>query len=42
MKNARLAAFEMLYSIIQEGAFSYLTVEDHLSKVEAKDKTLAS
>lgn len=42
MKNARLAAFEMLYSIMQEGAYSNLTVEDYLSKVEAKDKALAS
>lgn len=42
MKNARLAAFEMLYAVMQNGAYSNLTVEGALNDVIPKDKALAS
>lgn len=42
MKNARLAAFEMLYAVMQNGAYSNLTVEGALNDVVPKDKALAS
>lgn len=42
MKNARLSAFDMLYDIIYDGAYSNIVLEKGLKAVESKDKGFVS
>ncbi len=42
MKNGRLAAYEMICSILGNGAYSNLTIEKYLEYVDDKDKSFAS
>ena len=42
MKNSRLSAFDIIYDILKNGAYSNLAVEKGLSDVETKDKAFVS
>lgn len=42
MKNSRLSAFDIIYDILNNGAYSNLAVEKGLSDVETKDKAFVS
>ncbi|MBQ7203643.1 MAG: 16S rRNA (cytosine(967)-C(5))-methyltransferase RsmB [Eubacterium sp.] len=42
MKDARLAAFDLLYSILKDGAYSNIAIDKALCDVSAKDKGLVS
>lgn len=42
MKSARLTAFELLYEILQNGAYSNLTIDSHIKDLSAKDRALAT
>lgn len=42
MKNPRLVAFEALYSILSDNAYSNLTIDKMLSDVDKKDRGLVS
>lgn len=42
MKNSRLTAFDIIYDILKNGAYSNIAVEKGLTEVEAKDKAFVS
>lgn len=42
MKNSRLTAFDIIYDILKNGAYSNIAVEKGLIEVEAKDKAFVS
>ncbi len=42
MKNSRLSAFDIIYDILKNGAYSNLAVEKGLAEVETKDKAFVS
>lgn len=42
MKNSRLTAFDIIYDILKNGAYSNIAVENGLTEVEAKDKAFVS
>lgn len=42
MKNSRLSAFDIIYDILKNGAYSNIAVENGLAEVEPKDKAFVS